>query len=114
MNEPTEYQVISHNGAPAFVLVPVADFERIRPLIERGRVANNIPQEVVEAHVLRDVPMVRAWREHLGMTQEQVATAAAMSQPQLAKIEGGATSPRRATLARLAAAMGITVGQLDA
>jgi hypothetical protein len=30
---------------------------------------SGIPQDVVEAHVLRDEPLIKAWREHLGLTQ---------------------------------------------
>ena len=36
--------------------------------------ASGIPQEVVEAHILGDVPMIRAWREHIGITQAELAT----------------------------------------
>jgi hypothetical protein len=83
MNAPTDYQTIYHEGRPTFVLVPVADFERIRPLLERRAVSDAIPQAVVEAHVLRDIPLVRAWREHLGLTQQQVAERAGMKQSAL-------------------------------
>jgi DNA-binding XRE family transcriptional regulator len=114
MSERIEYQTIYHDGQPAFVLVPVAEFDRIRPLLERGAVRDAIPQGVVEAHVLRDVPLVRAWREHLGMTQESVASRAGMKQPALARLERGESVPRPATLKRLAEAMGLTVAQLHA
>jgi DNA-binding XRE family transcriptional regulator len=112
MSEPTEYQTIFHDGRPAFVLVPVAEFDRIRPLLERGAVRDAIPQSVVEAHVLRGVPLIRAWREHLGLTQEAVAERASMKQPALARLERGESVPRTATLKRLAEAMGLTVSQL--
>lgn len=113
MNERTEYQTIFHDGRPAFVLVPVDEFERIRPLLERRAIRDTIPQEVVEAHALREVPLLRAWREHLGLTQEAVASRAGMKQPALARLERGESQPRRATLKRLAEAMGLTVAQLQ-
>ncbi len=113
MNAPTKYQTIVHNGRPAFVLVPVEDFERIRPLLERRAVCDAIPQEVVEANVLRDVPLVRAWREHLGLTQQQVAEGSGMKQSALARLERAEGTPRRATLKRLAEAMGLSVAQLE-
>jgi ribosome-binding protein aMBF1 (putative translation factor) len=113
MNRPTEYQTISHDGRPAFVLIPVAEFERLRPLLERDAVRDGIPQAVVEANVLRDVPLVRAWREHLGLTQETVAERAGMKQPALARLERGESRPRTATLKRLAEALGVTVAQLQ-
>jgi ribosome-binding protein aMBF1 (putative translation factor) len=112
MNGLTDYQTIYHEGRPAFVLVPAADFERIRPLLEQRAVRDAIPQAVVEAHVLRDLPLVRAWREHLGLTQQQVADRAGMKQPALARIEQGESTPRAITLQRLAEAMGLSVAQL--
>lgn len=113
MSAPTEYQTIFHEGKPAFVLVPAEDFERVRPLLARAAVRNAVPHDVVEANVLRDVPMIRAWREHLGLTQDEVASRAGMTQSALARLERGDSRPRRTTLAKLAAAMGLTVAQLE-
>ena len=114
MNAPTEYQTIFHDGQPAYVLVPIAQWERIKPLLPAARAADGIPQAVVEAHVLRDVPLLRAWREHLGLTQQAVADAAGIMQPALARLERGDGKPRAATLERLATAMGISAAQLAA
>jgi len=114
MSAHTEYQVIEYNGAPAFVLVPVAQFEAIRPLLEHQSTGDTIPHAVVEAHIVHDIPMMRAWREHLGMTQAQVAEHAGMAQAAVARIERGESTPRAATLARLATAMGLSVEQLSA
>lgn len=114
MSERTEYQTIYHDGRPAFVLVPVAEFDRIRPLLEQDAVRDAIPQAVVEAHVLRGVPLLRAWREHLNLTQDEVAARAGMKQPALARLERGDSTPRTATLRRLAEAMGLSLAQLEA
>jgi len=65
-----------------------------------------------EAHVVQDMPLLRAWREHLGLTQQQVAEAAGMQQSALARLESGANQPRKATLQRLAEAMALTVEQV--
>jgi len=113
MSAPTEYQTIFHDGKPAFVLVPAEDFERVRLLLARAAVRDAVPQAVVEANVLREVPMIRAWREHLSLTQDDVASRAGMKQSALARLERGDSAPRRATLAKLAAAMGLTVAQLE-
>ena len=114
MNARIDFQtILGRNGKPEFFVVPAVAFERIRPLLEAQMLRDSVPQAVVEAHVLHDVPMVKAWREHLGMTQQEVCDRAGMMQPALARIEAG-NKPRRATLDKLAAAMGLTVGQLTA
>jgi len=92
--------------------VPFGEWEQARPLLERQRGGPGIPQAVVEAHVLGVVPLLRVWREHLGLTQQQVADAAGMQQSVLARLESGANQPRPATLERLADAMGLTREQL--
>lgn len=111
MSGPTEYQTIHHDGQPAYILVPIADWERIKQILDTAR--NGIPQAVVEAHVLRDVPLVKAWREHLGLTQHDLADRAGMAQSALARLERGESTPRDATLQRLANAMGLTVAQIS-
>ncbi len=64
--------------------------------------------------MLHDVPLVRDWREYLGLTQDAVAERAGMQQSSLARLEHGEIKPRTATLARLAAAMGLGLEQLQA
>lgn len=55
---------------------------------------------------------VRAWREYLRLTQAEVAARMGVSQAAYAQMES-AKRPRKATLARIAAALGIDVEQLD-
>ena len=55
---------------------------------------------------------MRAWREHLGLTQAEVAARANMTQGAYAQMENSA-KPRRASLKKIAKAMGLTVEQLD-
>lgn len=109
----TEYQTILHDGVPAFVLVPFAEFQRVKPMLEQNAIKNAIPQEVVEAHVLHDVPLIRAWREYLNLTQDAVADLAGMKQSALARLERGEGKPRKATLKKLADAMGLTITQIE-
>jgi DNA-binding XRE family transcriptional regulator len=114
MSAPTEYQTIEHCGHPAFVLVPWEDFNRIRPLLEAEKArATGIPQAVVEAHVLNDTPLIKAWREELGLTQEDLALRLGVSQAAVAKFEQPKARPRAATLKKIATALGITVEQLS-
>jgi DNA-binding XRE family transcriptional regulator len=109
-----DYQTIDYQGNPAFVLVPWDDFKRIRPLLQGDNIrATGIPQAVVEAHILRAIPMIRAWREHIGITQRELATRIGVSQAAVAKLEKPNARPRRATLEKIAEALGISIENLD-
>ena len=44
------------------------------------RDALSIPHAVAARHLADDVPLWRAWREHLGMTQAELARALGVSQ----------------------------------
>lgn len=114
MRTHTEYQTIDYHGHPAFVLVPWEEFKRVRPMLEGDKARSiGIPQAVVEAHVLRDVPMIRAWREHIGITQGELAARMGISQAAVAKLEKPVAKPRGVTLKKVAEALGISAAQLD-
>ncbi|MFT3791241.1 MAG: helix-turn-helix transcriptional regulator [Rudaea sp.] len=107
MNALTDIQTIKGpDGAPAFVVLPYADFLR-RFAHEEGL----IPHDVVSATVDGASPM-KAWREYLGLTQADVAARLGVSQAAYAQTEAAAR-PRKATVARVAEALRIGVEQLD-
>ena len=111
----TDYQIIEHNGAPAFVLVPYEQFNQLRPYLSYNKsLRDTIPHEVVEANLLHDVPIIKAWREYLGFTQEQLAEKSGMKQSALARIESGTVTPRYSTLVKLATAMELSPELLNA
>jgi DNA-binding XRE family transcriptional regulator len=115
MSKPIEYQTIEHGGHPAFVLVPWEDWGRIRQLLEASKARESgIPQDVVEAHVLREEPLVKAWREYLNITQEELASRLGLSQAAVAKYERPDARLRTPTLQKIAIAMGLSVAQLRA
>ena len=110
----TDYQTIEYNGQPTFVLVPWEEFNLVRPYLEHKNLLRaTLPHEVVEANVLHHVPIIKAWREHLGMTQEQLAEKSGMKQSALARLESGNGKPRSSTLAKLAAALGVRSDLLE-
>ena len=107
MNAPTEIQMIKGaDGKPAFAVLPYAQF-----LALCGEDRKLIPNEVVGATVNGATP-ARAWREYLGLTQREVAQRMGIVQPTYARHENS-VKPRPATLARMAAALGISLEQLD-
>ena len=71
-----------------------------------------VPHTVVSLMVERGWTIVRAWREHLGMTQEEVAQRLKVTQPAYSQQEAS-TRIRKATRERIARALGISAGQLD-
>ena len=55
---------------------------------------------------------MRAWREHLGLTQAEVAARAGITQAVYAQMET-VERPRLATIKKIAHALGITAEQLN-
>ncbi|MGI4815616.1 MAG: helix-turn-helix domain-containing protein [Janthinobacterium lividum] len=108
MNAPTNIQVIKGpDGKPAFVVVPYAEY-----LASRAEEKGLIPHDVVSRSVDGMSP-IRAWREHLGLTQRDVARRLGVAQPTYAEQESGELRLRKATKEKIAAALGITLDQLD-
>jgi DNA-binding XRE family transcriptional regulator len=119
----TRIQVIERNGKPAFYLVPAATWERVREALEDAEDAIEYEQALenddglrfpmqVAAALAEGTHAVRAFREHRGMTQEQLAHASGLSKPFLSQIEGRVRVPSLAALRRLAAALDVPVGAL--
>ena len=75
--------------------------------------AGLIPNEVVGAVIEGGKTTVRAWREYLGLTQEELAAKAGMTQAALSQIESGEHKTRKTTREKLARAMGITASILE-
>ena len=108
----TDPQIITQNGKPAFAVIPWNDYlELIRNQVEADQSDVWFPNEVVKANVRGD-SLVKAWREYFKLTQAQLAAKTGMKQSALARLENSDARPRRATLAKLAEAMGIDVDQL--
>ena len=110
MNAPINYQTIMQDGKPAFVVIPYTEFVRAFP---KARFHGGIPHDVVSAHVLKGMSLLRAWREYLGLTQEQVSAAAGIKQPALAQMEKTGKRLQKATLAKLARALDLHPDQLQ-
>jgi DNA-binding XRE family transcriptional regulator len=72
---------------------------------------DDVPWVVVRQALREDTSLIRPWRQYLGLTQHQVAARIGISQAALAQIERS-KRPRKATLQRLAVALGISYEQL--
>ena len=107
MNAPTSVQFLNDTkGKLAFAVIPYSEY-----LILSGQHAPTIPNAVVNKVINKDMSPIRAWREHLGLTQTEVARRLGISQSAYAQQE--AKEPvRKATRDKMAKALGIVPEQL--
>lgn len=107
MGAPIKFQtILGENGKPAFIVVPYNEFRRL----SGGFTPGTIPHAVVSAAVDGSSP-IAAWREYLRLTQAEVAARMGVSQSAFAQMEA-AKRPRKATLAKVAEALGLEIEQL--
>ena len=108
MNARTEYQVIlGADGKPAFVVVPYDQFRRMHGGFSQG----SVPNEVVNLAYEQGVSPMAAWRGHFNLTRAEVAARIGTTSAAYVRMEG-AKQPRKATLEKMAGAMGLKVEQL--
>ena len=108
MNARTEFQIIlGKDGKPAFVVVPFEEFKKMKNVQN----ASTVPNNVVNLSFDKNLTPMAAWREHLGLTQVQVASRMNITQAAYAQMER-VKKPRKATLQKVADALGLTVEQL--
>ena len=111
MNVNTDVQIIVQEGCPAFVVIPYNDYIRMRrPFVPDD--GESVPNDVVWLTIDKGYTLVRAWREYLGLTQKEVAEKMGITQAALSQMESGEKKLRKATLEKLAAALGVSVGQI--
>lgn len=109
MRTHTNVQIIEHNGIPAFAVIPYEEYLKLVPSDDD----DYVPHEVVGLMVKKGYNTVKAWRVHLGLTQKKVAEKAGITQSALSQMESSDNEIRTATLEKLAAALGVSVGQLE-
>ena len=108
MNARTEFQIIlGKDGKPAFVVVPFEEFEKMKSVQN----ASTVPNNVVNLSFDKNLTPMAAWREHLGLTQVQVASRMNITQAAYAQMER-VKKPRKVTLLKVADALDLTVDQL--
>lgn len=107
MNAPTNIQIINGaGGSPAFVVIPYDEY-----IANYTTGHGLIPHDVISRAVDGATP-AKAWREHLGLTQVEIAQRLGVSQSAYAQQENS-TRLRKASVQKIAAALGITQQQLD-
>ena len=118
-------QTIKQNGQPAFVVVPVAEWDSIMArLEEREDIADatrqkaavrageeTLPAEIVARLTSGESPL-KVWREYRGFTLRSLAAKIGISSAAVSKIETGKSHPTVATLGKLAAELGCDMEDL--
>jgi len=89
------------------VLAEYSQFRRVRGGFTKG----TVPDEVVNLAYERGMSPTAAWREHVNLTQAEVAARIGIAQAAYAQMER-VKQPRKATLEKVAAALGLEVEQL--
>ena len=94
------------------MVIPYDEYVRTFRKTPRIPESGNIPNDVVWLSVDKGYSLARAWREYLGLTQVEVAARMRISQAALSQMESGEKKLRKASLEKLAQALGVTVERL--
>lgn len=111
---PIEHQVLYKEGKPEFVVLPYDQFQAwlssdsTLPYVPESP---NVPWDVLRPNLESKISMAKAWREYLGLSQDEVAGRMGITQSAVSQIEE-AKRPRKKTLEKYAAALGISYEQL--
>lgn len=110
MSARTEPQILRDAaGRPAFAVIPYDEYQE---LVGKASEEPYIPHAVVKRVIEEGMTPIRAWREHLELTQAEVAARLGITQSAYAQQEA-AEKPRKATLKKIADALGISPKVLD-
>lgn len=119
-------QIIEKNGKPEWAVLPYEEYQRLVAEAEmlqdvrdydevKLAIANGeeelIPSEVTYALLDGENP-IRVWREHRGLTQQQIADTAGISKPYLSQLETGQRKGTAEVLAAIARALNVSLDDL--
>ena len=119
-------QIIEKNGHPEFAVIPYADYQHFLELLEDELDARTvadfheaysagreflIPEEIMRREFAGESP-AKLWREHRGMTQQELAKRAGISTPYLSQIENGKRQGTVETLSAIARSLDVPLDVL--
>jgi DNA-binding XRE family transcriptional regulator len=100
--------ILGADGKPAFVVIPYEQF-----INEYDRNLTLVPNEILAFATNEGVSAIRAWREHLGLSQKDLAEKMGISQAAIAQFEANNQKLRKATLTKIAKAMSLSLSQVN-
>lgn len=111
-------QIIEKNGKPEYVVLPYDEYVRLVEAAEDASdasaeidTADAVPAAIVDRLLAGESP-VRVWREHRGLTQQQLADLASISKPYLSQIETGERDGSATILSQIARALGVALDDI--
>lgn len=108
MNKPINFQtILGEDGRPAFVVMPYAEFVK-----NFEQAQDLVPDAVVKLAFEDGMSPAKAWRTHLELTQADVALRMGITQSAYAQLESS-EKLRKSSREKIAAALGLSAGQLD-
>ncbi|WP_019021302.1 helix-turn-helix domain-containing protein [Thioalkalivibrio sp. ALE23] len=120
-------QIIERDGKPEYAVVPIDTYERLvasaekaedirtfdRAMVELERGEDEVVPEAVAQRLLAgDEHPMRVWREHRGLTQEALATAAGVGKSYISQLEAGSKSGSVDAMRRIAAILEVDIEDL--
>jgi DNA-binding XRE family transcriptional regulator len=119
-------QIIEKNGLPEFAVIPYEDYQHFLELLEDEADARAVaefheaysagreflvPDEIVRRELAGESAL-KLWREHRGLTQQELANLAGISKPYLSQIETGKRQGTVETLSSLARSLDVPLDVL--
>jgi len=118
-------QIIERDGVPEYAVIPYADYQRVAEALEEMREVSDfddalaltiqedefVPSSVIDRLVDGDPPL-RVWREHRGLTLEELARRVAVSRGYLSQIEHRKKGGTVDLFVKLAKALQVSVDEL--
>lgn len=119
-------QIIEKDGRPEFAVIPYADYQHFLELLEDETDAHVVaefheayaagreflvPDDIVRRELAGESP-IKIWREHRGLTQQELANRAGISKPYLSQIETGKRQGTVETLSSLARSLDVPLDVL--
>jgi len=119
-------QIIEKDGRPEFAVIPYEDYRHFLELLEDeadARVVAEfheaytagreflVPDEIVRRELAGE-SSIKLWREHRGLTQQELATRVGISKPYLSQIETGKRQGTVETLSAIARSLDVPLDVL--
>lgn len=104
-----DFQTIDQDNTPEFVVIPYKKFIELFPKHLHEIV---VPHPIASLMANKKISRIRAWREHLKLTQKEVAKRLKISQAALSQMEIPGKKLQKTTVMKLAKALGLPPEQL--